>query len=524
MEKGLSNTEPYSYLLMDMARKDRVRAREFLSLARKYSPDLPIVYFELARAGLSPSADGIFQGLDYFRQGVRAYGRNFWWGFTIAGLLYASLFLSFLFSLLLLLIIRLVMDTGLFLHDGTEDRKRLLLLFVPIIGSFFGPIGLIAGLLFLVGLYFKKENKAVVYASLVVFLLSPMILRVGETFFSAPSADLRAVVAVNEGRDNGYALRFSKGRNDFASKFSYALALKRVGRYEEAIEIYKSLTGRPYKQDPRVYINLGNTYRAIGDTEAARSSYLKSIDIGPRPAAFYDLSQIHREMLDFEKGDEYFIAAAKLDPEAVSRFASAASVAPSRFVADETLSISALWGYAMARGNHYIHTLGILIAVIALGMICGFYFLDRNIQYRGHRCKRCGDVFCGKCSRALTWGEMCPRCFTSLIKIEEVDSKERIARLLSICQSQTRRRNIAKAISLLVPGGGQIYSGRMLSGLLLLWPFLFAATLLVLSGVPLAGLVPFDHGWVRPFAILFMGILYVVSVLNLKRRISRGWL
>lgn len=524
LEKGLFNTEPYSYLLMDMAHKDRARAGEFLSLARKYSPDLPLVYFELARAGLSPSADGIFQGLDYFRQGVRAYGRNFWWGFTIAGLLYASFFLSFLFSLLLLLIFRLVMDAGLFLHDGTENRKRLVLLLVPIILSFFGPIALIAGLLFLAGLYFKKENKAVVYASLLIFLLSPMILSLGERFFAAPSADLRAVVAVNEGKDNGYALRASKGRTDFASRFSYALALKREGHYEEAIEIYKSLTDRFYGPDPRVYINLGNAYHAIGDIEAARGSYLKSLELARLPSALYDLSQIHRETLDFAKGDEYFVAAAKLDPEAVSRYTSVAGLTPNRFVVDETLPMFILWQYAIAKGNDYTRTLGIVVTVIAFVLIIGFYLLDKNVKYRAHRCKRCGAVFCSKCSRALTWGEMCPRCFSSLIKIEDVDSRERIARLLSIYQTQTRRRNIAKALSFLVPGGGQIYSGRILSGLLLLWPFLFAATLLVLSSVPLAGLVPFDHGWVRPFAALLMVLIYVISVFNLRRRINRGWL
>ncbi len=524
LEKGLVNTEPYSYLLIDMARKDPGRAREYLSLARRYSPDLPLVYFELARESLSLSANGIFQGLDYFRQGIRAYGRNFWWEFTIAGLLYASLFISFLFSLLLLLVFRLVTDAGLFLHDAAEERKRLALLLVPITVSFFGPVALVAGLLFLLGLYFKRENKAVVYASLLILLLWPMILGTGEKFFSAPSSDLRAVVEVNEGKDNGYALRVSKGRTDFASRFSYALALKREGSYEEAIKTYKDLIDHSYRQDPRVYVNLGNAYYGTGNIEAAKSSYLKSLEMASLPSALYDLSQIHRETLDFTKGDEYFLKAAKLDPVAVSRFTSVAGLTPNRFVVDETLSISVLWQYAMARGNTYLGKLGTLISIIAFALICGFYLLDRNVKHRAHRCKRCGAVFCSRCSRALTWGEMCPHCFNSLIRIDEVDSRERITRLLAIYQSQTRRRNVAKALSLLIPGGGHIYSGRILSGLLWLWPFLFAAILFVLTVVPLAGLVPFDHGWVRPFAALSMAFIYIISVLNLRRRISRGWL
>lgn len=524
LEKGLFNTEPYSYLLMDMADKNRDNAREYLSLAQKYSPDLPEVYFKLAGEEFAPSAQGVFLWLDNFRQGLRAYGRNFWWEFTFAGLLYASVLLSFVLSLLVILIFRLIMDAGLFLHDATEDRRRLVLLLVPVILSFFGAVALIAGLFFLVGLYFRKENKAVVYASLLVFFLSPVLLGLGERFFLAPSADLRAIVAVNEGKDNGYALRVAKERADFASRFSYALALKREGRYKEAIDVYKNLTDRFYKPDPRVYINLGNAYYATGNTESAKSSYIRSLEMARRPAALYDLSQIYRGALDFVKGDEYFLEAAKLDPVAVSGFTSVAGLSPNRFLVDETLPVSVFWRYAMAKGDTYISMSEIWMAAVAVVMICCFYFVDRKVKHRAHRCKRCGVVFCNKCSKALTWGEMCPRCFSSLMKIEDLDSRERVTRLLSIYQSQTRKRNVARTLSFLMPGGGLIYSGRILSGLLLLWPFLFAASLFVLSGVSLAELVPFDHGWVRPFAALLMALIYAISILNIRRRISRGWL
>lgn len=524
LDKGLFNTEPYSYLLIEMAHRERDRSKELLTLAKRYSPDLPPVYFELAGDSLSPSAKGVFQWLDYVRQGITAYGRNFWWQFTIAGLLYASLVLSFLFSLLLILIIRLPAEAGLIFHDGTEDWKRLTLLGVPIILSFLGPIGFLSGMIFLAGLYFKKENKVVAYVSLLFFLASPALLSVGEKFFSAPSPDLRALVAVNEGKDNTYALTAYKGKADFVSRFSYALALKREGRYQEAIEVYKGLTDRNYRADPRVYINLGNAYYASGDAGTAKEFYQKSLEIYALPAAFYDLSQIHRAMLDFAKGDEYFLEAAKLDPRAVTRFTSAAGLTPNRFVVDETLPTSSLWKFAMTGGGDIPGTYRILTAVTALLAIAGFYLIDRKMRHRAHRCKRCGSVFCGKCSRVLTWGDMCPRCYRSLIKIDEVDSRERVSGLLSIYQSQTMRRRIARVISYLIPGGGQIYSGRILAGLLFLWPFLFALMFLVLNAFHLAVIFPFSHSGLAPLAILFAVIIYTVSVLDLRRRINRGWL
>jgi tetratricopeptide (TPR) repeat protein len=525
LDKGLYNTEPYSYILIEKARENNDRAQEFLSLAKRYSPDLPLVYFELAREDFSLSGQGIFEGLDYFRQGIRAYGRNFWWEFTLAGLFYASLLLSFIFSLLLVLILRLVMDSGLVFHDVAEDRERLILLIVPLVLSLFGPVALISGMFFLIGLYFRKENKAVVYASLLFFLAFPILLNVGEKFFEAPSADLRAIVAVNEGKDNDYALWAARGRSDFASRFSYALALTREGRYQEAIEAYRSLTdNRSYKPDPRVYTNLGNVYYAAGDTEAAMDSYSRSLEMGPRPAALYNLSQIYRAMLDFEKGDKYFQKAARLDPAAVSRFTSTGGFTPNRFVVDETLPISRLWKYAMVKGNGNLGAFPLLRIITALCMMFGFYFVDKSLRYRAHRCNRCGAVFCSKCSRTLTWGEMCPRCYHSLIKIEEIDSRERIAGLLSIHQSQARRRRIARALSYAIPGTGQIYSGRILSGLLLLWLFLSGGILVILSRLSIAALFPFTHGWIALPSIAFMGLVYMISIFSLRRRISRGWL
>lgn len=524
LDKGLSNTDPYSYLLIERAREDNNRAQEFLSLAKRYSPDLPVVYFELARKDFSLSGQGIFEGLDYFRQGIRAYTRNFWWEFTLAGLLYASLVLSFILSLLLVLIVRLLMDAGLVFHDGAEDRRRLILLTVPIVLSLFGLVGLIPGMFFVIGLYFRKKNKVVVYASLLFFLASPVLLNIGVKFFSAPSADLRAIVAVNEGKDNEYALWTSGGRSDFASRFSYALALKREGRFQEAIEAYRSLTTRAYKQDQRVYTNLGNAYYAAGDMEAAIDSYHRSLEIKPSPAALYNLSQLYRVMLDFKKGDEYFQRAARLDPAAVSRFTSIGSPTPNRFVMDEALPISRLWGYAMTEQKGNTGKFPVLLIVTALCMVIGFYLIDRNMRYRAHRCNRCGAVFCSRCSRTLTWGEMCPRCYHSLIKIEEIDSRERIAGLLSIHQSQARRRTVARALSYAIPGAGQIYSGRIISGLLLFWLFLSGGILLVLSRMSLPALVPFTHYWIALPAIAFMGLIYIVSILSLRRRISRGWL
>jgi len=514
-----------------MAQEDRGKARALLDSARRYSPDLPTVYFRLATESLSLSPHGIFESLEYMRQGIKAYGRNFWWGFSITGIIYACLLISFVLSMLIVLSIRLPMEAKLLLHDGMEDRKKLTLFCLLPILSVFGPVSFIAGAFFLIGFYLKKTNKVMVYVSLLFLFLWPLFQGMAGIFFTPPSPALRAVAAVNEGRDNRYALLVLKGRDDPASAFSYALALKREGYYNEAIDVYKGLLTRTASATkdlkgfwmPRIYINLGNSYYAIKDTEAARESYKSSIGITPLPSAFYNLSQIHREMLDFAKGDEYFLEAARLNPDAVHRFTSISGMSSNRFVVDETLPMSALWGFATARAprplakNLFLSGVAVIVAVM-------FYALDRKIRHRAHRCKRCGAIFCSKCSRAITWGGMCPDCFRSFIKMEGVDTKERIAKLLSIYHGQVRRRRTARLLSYIMPGAGQVYSGRVVSGLLLLWPFLFFLLLVIMTMFPLIGPSYISHDWLAPFMVIFMVLIYIISTIHMRRGIQRGWL
>ncbi|HAM51084.1 MAG TPA: hypothetical protein DCP92_10490 [Nitrospiraceae bacterium] len=518
LDKGLSNTEAYSYLLIQKAREDKGRARELLETAKEYSPNLPAVYFELARQSFSFSSDGIFEGIDYVRQGLNAYKSNFWWQFNLDGELYISLLISYVLALIITVAIRLPLEQPLLLHDILEDKRKGLFLLSLLLLSLFGFFALLAGALFLVGLYLRKEDRVFVYMAFFSLLLSPLILRVADTFLVPPSPELRAIVAVNEGEDNQYALATLKAGKDFPSDFSYALALKREGDPLDAIQIYKALLTR--SASPLVLTNLGNAYYDLKDLEAAKESYQSAVGIKPLPAAFYNLSQVYRETLDFAKGDEYFLEAAKLDNKAVSRFVAMSGKSPNRFVVDETLPMSDLWEYAQGRGRIF----GLSFSLAAALMIPAFFLVNKKIKVRAHRCKRCGAIFCSKCSRNLIWSEMCPRCYRFLIKVEELDSRERIASILSVYQIQTKRRRTVKLLAYTVPGLGQIYSGRVLTGLLFLWLFLFPLSVLVMNRHPFTGLSPFVQGWLEPPAILLMGLAYLFSIIHMRRGISRGWL
>jgi len=523
IDRGLKNNEPYSYVLIKKAHADPSRAKSLLTEAIKYSPDLPPAYFEMARISFSPSAKGIFESLDYTVKGFKAYKENFWWMMSISGLFTASLTLSFVVALALVLAVRFFIDTPLLSHDIKENKKKILiaLLLVPL--SFLGPLFFMTGSLLLLGLYFRGMNKAVVYASILFLLLSPFCLRMINMFLSAPAPELRAVSAVNESRDNKYASSILKNKDDFTSLFSYGLALKREGRYEEAIAAYKKLLAS--YPDSRAYVNLGSCYVRVNDMAAAKDSYKKSIELKPLASAYYNLSQVSRETLDFAKGEEYFNEAIKLNSESVSQFSSTASRNPNRFVIDETLPMSALWKYAKdsapSGSEIKISPLNSASSVIvSIALLALFCIIDVGFKHKAYRCRRCGVILCGKCGKGKLWGEMCSLCYKSLIKLDALDSRMMVAKQLEVQEFQKKKRRIVSFLSFAPPGIAHIYWGRILSGTLFLWLFLFLLLLILLRPLFSTGLSLFSHSWITIPALVIMALLYLISNIDARRRLK----
>ncbi|MFZ3121916.1 MAG: tetratricopeptide repeat protein [Thermodesulfovibrionales bacterium] len=521
LDRGLENNEPYSYVLIKKANADPSRAKSLLTEAIRHSPYLPPAYFEMAKISFSPSAKGIFESLDYTIKGFKAYKKNFWWLMSISGLFTASFMLSFVIVLALVLAVRFFIDIPLLSHDIKENRKKILIAMLLVPLSFLGPLFFMAGSLLLLGLYFRGMNKALVYASALLLLLSSLCLGFINMFLSVPSSELRAIVAVNESRDNKYAASVLKNKTDFVSLFSYGLALKREGGHEEAIAAYKKLLAS--HPDPRAYVNLGNSYVSVNDMAAAKESYKKSIELKPLASAYYNLSQVSRETLDFAKGEEYFTEAIKLSRESVSQFSSAASRNPNRFVIDETLPMSAMWEYAKNSAQDSIKVSPLNSAssvIVSIALLIMFYIMDSTFKQRAYRCQRCGVILCGKCGKGKLWGEMCSLCYKSLIKLDALDSRVRVAKQLEVQELQKKKRRTISILSFAPPGIAHIYWGRILSGTLFLWLFLFLLLLILLKPLFFTGLSLFSHSWLTIPAVILMAFLYLISNIDAQRRLK----
>jgi len=527
LNKGIRNSDVYSYLLIQQAHEDRSNRIRLLEKAKSYSPDLPATYFELSRANLSLKPIGMFETIDYMRQGILAYQKNFWWSFMLATSLFMSIVLSFVIAFMLIILIRIPQEVSFLSHDILESKSRLFLLFI--LGfSVFGPLYLMAGILIIFSVYMKKWDRIVVYLFIAFLMLTPWIFHLFAKSLNAPSSNnLKAVVQVNESRGNEYALSVLSDSTDTIERFSYALALKRAGRYSEAIHIYERLLS--IRPDSRVYNNLANCYVAVKDLEKAKDLYKKSINIKPMPASLYNLSQVYRATLEFVKGEEYFLAAQKLDRDGVWEYREIYSTHPNRFVIDAGLSINILWKYFFRTTDGvfpitYSMLPSVSWSVIALVMGVLLYLANRFYRYNAYRCSRCGAVLCSKCEKRLIWGNMCLPCYRSLVKLDELDSRERISRILTVYEYRKKRRDILKILSYVLPGSAQIYAGDVLYGFLLLWPFLFLLILPVMNLFLSMTGPGFSHLWINILSLFLLFILYFVSNIMTRRRLAKGWL
>jgi len=528
LDRGISNSEAYSYLLIEKSRENKPEAIRLLKEALEDSPDLPAVYFELAKASFSFSSFGIFEFIDYSVQGASAYLRNFWSSFTLAGSLLFSLVISFVAATGITIALRFFTDIRLFVHDLRETKSSLLMLVMLIILSLISPFLLLAGMLILLGNYMKKLDRGVVYLFLIFLVFSPLLFRATSLFVQTLSSPaMKAVVEVNESKGNTYALTTLKNRDDYASLFSYALALKRERYYNEAIAIYQKLLLR--KSDPAVYVDLGNCYVGLGNMDEAMTSYLKAAEIRPLASAYYNLSQISREMLDYAKGNDYFNQALKIDRDAVSSYRLRHSRSPNRIVVDETLSFAGLWNLAMTNTSK-TSTFGMtvlppmFISAIAFMLIILYAFLNKLLPVRAYRCERCSAILCQRCEKRLNWGQMCPACYASIVKLDELEVKERVARLLSIYEHQKKRRDVMRLFSFLLPGSSHIYAGKVFSGFLSLFPFLFFLFLPVTNTICAGAGLFFAHRFFTWAAIFIVAVIYIISNILTRQRITKGWL
>jgi tetratricopeptide (TPR) repeat protein len=437
----------------------------------------------------------VFRSGDYVLEGFKAYGRNFRWTVSLAGLSYVSLLLSLVMALAVVCLVRFPLALALLAHDINERKAKILLPLVALPLAALGPMGFITACLFLTGFSLKKGGKTLVYVAGILMLLSPLLTLFANTYFSAGAPEMRAIAAVSEERDSAYALQGLAGSEKRDERFSYALALKRTGRAREAVDIFSRLAGEEPGAD--VYTNL------------------------------YNLSQVYRDELNYPVGDKYYDEALAEDRALVTGFTPRAGKTPNRLVVDMTFGWGKLWSliseYRRDIVSLYPVSPYIASAAAALFLLL-FSVTDKGMKNRAFRCSRCGRVSCPKCNRGKRIkGDVCIACYAKQASKGE-SPRTRVARMLAETERKNRLMARMRLLSFAPPGIAHLYAGRVFSGFLYVWLFVFALVMIIANPLFSTGMGPFSHSWLTPALGLFLIALYAVSTVRINRRLAQGWL
>lgn len=475
----------------------------------------PLIPFKKAEKAFNSGAkEALFTGIPYLIETFRLAAGDIFWLINLGMLFSFILIVSIIFAFFIASITRLPLELPLLIHESTEKKITLLYLILLTGGALAGLPYFTGSLLLLMAMHATtRPQKVYMFLYLCILLLLPFIMRTQEGFLKILSdPEIKALSAVNERKDNKLILTL-KDNSSKAYLFSKALALKREGRIDEAVEILKGLSTSP---DYRVFNNLGNCLFLKGDLSGAEEYYQKAVELKKNPQTLYNLSQLSKERLDFEKGKNYYEEAMKLDAETISSFTRISSKAPNRFLMDIDLTTGELLRFSIHRALRDMRP--VRIHEIILPLIF-FVFLFIKLPAVAYRCSRCGKVICNICQRRELWGRMCPECYEVLVTPDKTDSKTRLQRLLFLQQKKSRRKKFFWALCLF-PGICQSAAGAMFQGLLILF----------LIGISITSLIAYKHFFIlnmKQFYLIwltvFSGTMAIIIHLLSLRRLSRIW-
>ena len=495
---------------------DRDAAEDAFRSAVAIAPGLPDGHFALARALLKKGPLGVVPSIAETVAGIRAFlgtgrglanARNL---LTAAWLVF-SLVLSWVVSLVLVL-----RHGGLLLHDIQESlgpgRARaaalalcLLALLLPV-ATFQGwgwlPLWWMA-LLFAYLDWSERGLALVLFASAVTYGPAVTSLEYRLRTLENPlyHAGLAAVEGVPDGAAIGRLEQAAAGDpQDRDLAYLLGAARKRSGRYEEAAELYRRMLAES-PDDALARNNLANIEFLRGAFDAALARYRAGTgSSNPEVAAtsYYNLSLAHLQKFDYQAYNEarsnadrvarglvarydrwkydtgdYAVVDLGLEPDQVwSKFAGAASGVAVRNVVGGSPPLPQAGALLASTANRILAALALFpIVLLVVARVRGPRALTLH-------CARCGTAFCRRCQLGAASTGQCSQCYHLFVVRDGVSGPARNRKMAEVQESETRRQRVFRALSVVAPGAGHLYSGRTLVGGPLLVAWLGVAALL----------------------------------------------
>lgn len=346
--------------------------------------------------------------------------------------------------------------------------------------------------------YMRRAEKALAALLLIVTALAVPAYRfaVGLYGLAADPTIRTTIAAANGGYDPDRIVKLRElvdaHPEDPMYRFLLAGLFKNGRYFEEAFEDYK----RVLAESPSTYqarINLGNIYFLIGQYGEAISNYRKALDIRPDSVlAYYNMYLAQSDSFKLKEAADSLAKARAIDGEAATRLLTQGTVEPGGpKVIDAAIDFDSIWR-ATVEGRHlrewlnstpeetrwssFGRTLANPVSVIALlGLAgCGLALL----AFRGHaaaqRCTRCGRPFCPYCKAGREGHDYCNQCVHLFVLGDGLAPETKSMKLYEVERYEAWGRRVRRFGSLVLPGAGELLSGRAWIGFSLLGLWLLA--------------------------------------------------
>jgi len=505
--------------------------------ATEWSPGDPNSWFFLSKALHAQDPFKPFAALGSYLKALSAGLTDFWFTFYLIGRLALILAFGLLASFLVffaLILIRYVPFLVHGLHERLANSLSVPAVWTIVISTVLMPlfIGLGPGFVFLVGLglvwlYMTWNERIMTSFFLVAVGLSGIWLPVALSFYTADrSEQLMLLSRVLRGdAATAESARRVVNRDGYEDRwpvlFSLALQSRRDENYAEALDRYEAV--RKLEPDRSgILNNLANIYVLTSDFEKAQILYKQALFKDPRDAvSHYNLSLVYRELLLFDDAENEYNAAQQISLPLVQSFQGMGSI-------DELFPTSTLWTAAFADTalrREYAEdlyrkvlsplTLGSsLAALVVSGGLALLIRLAIPHKFLASSCALCGRSICVHCQRRLLDIRACHSCW------QESKNVRRKGDLHQLKWRQRWNHRVAGLLSILLPGAGQIFLGKVTRGIAYLAIFMGILYLVFFHDTFLK--IPGEAnvlGWVGTIVvILVLVFLYSKTVLEIFRQ------
>jgi tetratricopeptide (TPR) repeat protein len=517
------------------------RAREAFDLARSFDPYLPQAQCGYAWSQLR-AGKGFFLFLNEYAKGLKLA-----WGRFITDEVQISNFsvvaaLALLCSMVAFSLVVILRCQGRARHDLFESARRILpesaarivawsILLLPIL-VWAGGLWLILFWLVLCFRYMRLPEKVVALCVFVMIGLAPLgVTAVLDRVQSSTNPETRVVVSAMQAGYNPETLRQLKqvvAAHDDDTELHLLLgtAYARGDLLSEAFDEYQRVLDRE-PSNAVALVDAGNVYFRLAEFAQAVNNYKKAAQAAPElVSAHWNMYLAQNELLHFAEADASLARARVLDPALSGQLlARKKDENGGVLLLEEPASLGRLKSILRSGARfsaEQVHALANPLSLAsAIALVFSLLLSIGGAEASSQACVRCGRAHCERCRVDLGASGCCARCVHLFFKKEGITAEMRSEGLTRLRRRDRATSTVRRALSLLLPGSGQILAGRIGVGfpVMIGWvcALIFIAAqdrLLLAPRVPVSDLPP--PGVV--VAVILMGVFWIVGNVVSTRR------